>query len=126
MMVGFIQLRILSAANAGSIARNLCSVLLHDALAARGLETVAERGRLSGARERTDLGAVVHALVAEIGTADGWLASAENGRIFRLQRPVGGLRLALGLLRRDLHDVSAIGGGRCGARRRARRRVRHL
>src|SRR6266508_5843020 len=83
------------------------SVLLHDALAAGGLEAAAHLGSVVLGRERPDLGAVVHALVAEIGTTDYRLPAAEHGRVLGLQRLERCLGFGLAALRSDLHDVAA-------------------
>ena len=75
------------------------SILLDDALAAGGLEAVAETVGLAGGCERPDHGAVEDALGAEIGAPNGRLLAVEQMRIFRLQRTVRGLGFGIALLR---------------------------
>src|ERR1700712_3520758 len=72
---------------------------LDDALSAGGFQIAAERRGLFGGAERPDHGAVKDALVAEIGAFDHRSTRSQHGRELALQRPVGGLRVGLVLLR---------------------------
>src|SRR5882757_9442871 len=80
---------------------------LDDALSAGSFQIAAELGGLFRGAERTDHGAVKHALFAEIGALDDRRTRSQHGRVLALQRPVGGLRIGLVLLRGDLNEVSA-------------------
>src|SRR5262249_62364520 len=62
------------------------SVALDNALTARAFQARAHFLGLLGGRKGADLGTIVHALVAKIGTPDHRLVAAEDGRIFLLQR----------------------------------------
>src|SRR4249919_237286 len=74
---------------------------LDDALPACGFQAAAELRGLVGGTERTDHGAIVHALFAEIGALDHWRLGAQHVRELALQRPEGGLRIGFVLLRGD-------------------------
>jgi hypothetical protein len=67
------------------------SVPLDDALAASRFQAAAELRRLIERPERTDHGAVVDALVAEVGTLDQGAARSQHPRKLVLQSPVGRL-----------------------------------
>src|SRR5438270_8591673 len=68
------------------------SVWLHHALAAGALEARAQFLGLIG-RERTDLHAIIDALVAEIGTPDHGFVASQHRWILLLQRLERGLRV---------------------------------
>ena len=80
---------------------------LNDALAARGLQILAEFVGLIGRAKRTDLGAVERTLAADISSADHRAAVLQLIREFGLQRFVGGFGIRLAFLRRDLHHEAA-------------------
>lgn len=78
----------------------------HDvALAAGGLQAVAEPRGILGRAKRSDHGAVIYALVAQIGAANRSAPGAQDRRILALQGPVRGLGIGLATLRGDLNDV---------------------
>src|SRR6266545_5987143 len=62
-------------------------VPLHDALTAGGFELAAHVSGLAQARERPDHGAVVDALVAQIGAADDRMPAPEHIRELATDRP---------------------------------------
>src|SRR6185295_839718 len=97
------------------------SVVGDQALAAGGLVVGAELLRLRGARERADIGAIDHALRAEVSAPDDGAPIAQFVRELGLERAERRLRLALGLLRGELHEIAAGGNG---ADRLARRNPR--
>src|ERR1700748_1182360 len=73
-------------------------------------QAFAEPRRLFGGVDRADHGAVNRAFfAAEIGTLDDWRARAQHVREFALQHAVGGLRVALALLRRNRDQIAAGG-----------------
>src|SRR4030088_392867 len=82
---------------------------LDDALTAGRLQAAAELGGFIGRPEGADHGAVVDALVAEVGALDQGCSRSQHGRDLALQRLVGGLGVGLVALRGDLHQVSAAG-----------------
>src|SRR5882757_3542173 len=82
---------------------------LDDALSAGGFQVAAELGRLVLGAERSDHGAVEDALFAEVRPLDQRRTRAQHGGELALQRPVGGLRVRLVLLRGDLDHISAAG-----------------
>src|SRR5229473_4141792 len=102
---------------------------LDDALPTGSLQVAAELRRFIGRAERTDHGAVVDALVAEVGALDQRRARSQHRWELALQRPIGGLGVVLVFLRGDLNQVSAATrrglhrAGRCypGSRIRSRR-----
>src|ERR1700682_2825506 len=65
------------------------SILLDDALPAGCLQAAAELRRLIGRPERPYHGAVVDALVAEVGALDQGAARSQNRRELALQRLIG-------------------------------------
>src|SRR5438552_1110904 len=85
---------------------------LDDALSAGGFQIAAELGGLFGRAERSDHGAVIDALVAQIGPLDDRWTGPQHARELALERPIGGLGVGLVLLRRYLHQISAAGRGR--------------
>src|SRR5271154_1778033 len=86
------------------------SISLGDAGAAGGLEVVAKPSRLLRGGERTDQGAIVGALGAQIGAANDRLMAAELIGKFGPKLPERGLGLGFGALRCDLHGVATAGG----------------
>src|ERR1700676_890475 len=115
------------------------SIPLDDALSAGCLQTAAELRGLIGRPERTDHGAVVDALVAEVGALDHRAARSQHRRELALQGPERGLGVGFIALRGDLDQVVAAsstatrrgfgsglhrgGGGYPGAGLRGRRRL---
>src|SRR5712672_3914867 len=104
---------------------------LDDALPAGGFQAAAELRRFIGGPERTYHGAVVDALLAEVGALDQRRARSQHGGELALQGPKGGLCVGLVFLRGDLNQVSAApstatwrGLYGVGGRRRAMRRQR--
>src|SRR5450631_868518 len=91
---------------------------LDDALSAGRLQTAAELGCLVGRPERPDHGAVVDALVAEIGALDHRAARSQHGRELALQGPERGLGVGFVALRGYLDQVVAAGptAAGCGFR----------
>ena len=79
-------------------------ILLDDALPAGTFQIAAELGRLFGGSERTDHGAVIDPLVAEIGALNDRRTGPQRGRKLVLQPAVGGLRVGLVLLRGDTRE----------------------
>src|SRR3954468_7703240 len=80
---------------------------LDDALSAGGFQVAAELRGLVRRTERPDHGAVIDALVAEIGALDQRRAGTQHRRELALQGPERRLRVRLGFLRRNLDHVSA-------------------
>src|SRR3984957_8599143 len=91
---------------------------LDDALSTGGFEATAElRGRLRRA-ERTNHRAVIDPLVAEVRALDHGAVRSQHRGELALQGPVGGLRIGLISLRRNLNQVSATARATgCGLRR---------
>src|SRR3954447_25583237 len=99
---------------------------LDDALSAGGFQAAAELRRLVRRTERTDHGAVIDALLPELGALDLRRARAEHAGELALQGPIGRLRVSLVLLGRDLHQISPAGAGggcRIGGRDPGRSRI---
>src|ERR1700730_14304003 len=86
---------------------------LDDALPAGSFQVAAELLGLVRCPERANHGAVIDALVAEIGALDDRRTRCQHGWVFALQGPIGGLRVGLVLLRGDLDQVSAAAARRC-------------
>src|ERR1700712_6034992 len=87
--------------------RKLRLIPLDDALAAGRLQAATQLGGLVGCPERTDHGAVVDALFAEIGAFDERAARSQHRRELALQGPERGLRVSFVTLRGHLHDITA-------------------
>ncbi len=73
--------------------------MLHNAISAGLLQAAADLDRLFAAGERPDHGAVIDALGAEIGAADGVRLAAEHASELRLDATIGILGLGLAPLR---------------------------
>src|SRR6478752_3064389 len=84
---------------------------LDDALAAGRLQAAAELGGFVRGPERTNHGAVVDALLAQIGALDDGAARSQNRRELALQGPERGLGVGFVPLRGDLDEVAATTGG---------------
>src|ERR1700722_15597822 len=79
---------------------------LDDALSAGGRQAAAELFGFVGGAERTDHGAVVDTLVAQIRPLDHRAARSQHRWELALQGPVGSLRVGLIPLRGDLDQIS--------------------
>src|SRR5215204_219554 len=83
------------------------SILLDYALAAGGLEAVAESAGFARGAKRPNKRAIEHTLRTQIGASDDWRAIAERAGILGLQRAERSLRFGFAFLRRQLNDVGA-------------------
>src|SRR5476651_2798922 len=92
--------------------------MLYNAFAAGLLQAAANLDRLFAAGKRSDHGAVVDALGAEIGAADGVRLAAEHASELRLDAAIGALGFGLAPLRRHLHQIASAGRGSWRRRRR--------
>src|SRR5262245_47986998 len=96
-------------------------IALHDALAAGVFQLAAHISGFGQVGERPNHGAVIDALVAEIGAADDRLPGSQHIREFCLQSAERSLRVGLTALRRHLNVEAAIAVAR-SYRTRGRRR----
>src|ERR1700754_3095171 len=93
--------------------RNWPLIPLDQALPASRFQAVADLNRLFRRAERAGIGPVIDALLTEIDPLDQRRVRTEHARELVLQRPVGGLRIGLVLLRGDLNEIAAARGGGC-------------